>query len=72
MNEERPLRRPLRHLSRLDSESIVDRESQLLLAAEVPLCGLDRHVPKQELNLIQLSASEVTQSRTGAAQVVRG
>jgi hypothetical protein len=44
---------------RLDSQAIVHRELQLLLAAEVLLRRLNRDVSKQELNLVQLSANVV-------------
>lgn len=40
---------------RLDSQAIVHRAMQLLLAAEVPFRRLNRDVSEQELNLVQLS-----------------
>jgi hypothetical protein len=34
-----------------------------LLASEIALGGLDRDVPKQRVNLVQVAAGKVTQSR---------
>jgi hypothetical protein len=44
--------------------------SQILFAAEISLRSLDRCVPQQELNLLQLSSAVMTQLRTGPPQVV--
>ena len=45
---------------------------ELLLAPEVALGRLYRNVPKEELDLVQFPAGEVTQPGTRAAQVVWG
>src|SRR5215469_3576645 len=52
-------------------EKIVHRMPEILLAAKIALCGLNRCVPEQELNLLNLTAPVVTQFRTSSAQVVR-
>jgi len=50
-------RRPLRRLGvRLDADPVVDGASQLLLAPEISLGGLDRDVTEQKLDLIQFAA----------------
>jgi hypothetical protein len=41
--------------SRLDANAVIDGRPNALLAAEVPLCRLNRDVPEQELNLLQLA-----------------
>ena len=56
---------------RFDSERIVDRATQVLLAPEVSLCCLDRHVSEEKLNLVQLAAGQVAQSCTRPSEVVR-
>lgn len=43
----------------LDAHPVTDRIAELLLASEVAFGGLDRDVPKQKLNLIQLAAGEI-------------
>src|SRR5438876_2079853 len=63
------LRRP--EIFRLDAHSVVDCDGQLLLATEVTLCCLDRDVSKQELDLIQFAASEVTKPGAAATKVMR-
>jgi hypothetical protein len=55
-----------------DSQSVVHRNPELLLASEVALSRLDRDVTEQELDLIQFAAREVAQSGARAPQVVRG
>jgi hypothetical protein len=44
----------------LQAEVVVYRMAQSLFAAEIPLSCLDRCVPKQKLNLLKLSACQVT------------
>jgi hypothetical protein len=56
---------------RLDAHSVVDCDAQLLLATEVTLCCLDRDVSRQELDLIQFAASEVTKPGATATKVRR-
>jgi len=53
-------------------EKIVYWMPEILFAAEIALCGLDRCVPQQKLNLLQLTAARVAQLGTGSAQVMRG
>jgi hypothetical protein len=43
-------------LLRLDTDPVVDGAPQLLLAPEVTLCGLDREMTEQKLDLIQFPA----------------
>ena len=45
--------------------------SEILFAAEIAFCRLDRGMPQQELNLLQLAATRVAQLRTGSPQVMR-
>lgn len=52
-------------------EAVVHRAAEILLAAEVTLCGLHRDVPEQELNLLQLTTAVVAQFRAGSSQIVR-
>ncbi len=44
---------------RAQLEAVVDRASEVLLAAEIPLCRLYRHMPQQELNLLKLATTVV-------------
>jgi hypothetical protein len=48
----------------LDADPVVHRDSELLLASEVALRHLDRHVAEQELNLIEFPAGKMAE--TGA------
>ena len=57
---------------RSEVEKIVHRMSEILFAAKVAFRGLDRCMPQQELNLLQLTTAVVKQFRTGSTQVVRG
>ena len=50
-----------------NAKSIIDGVLQLLLAAKVSFCSFDRHMPEQEFDLIQFSASKMAQASTGAA-----
>jgi hypothetical protein len=45
---------------RLDANPVVHRCPDPLLAAEVELSCLDRDMPEQKLNLVQLPAGRVT------------
>jgi hypothetical protein len=45
--------------------------SEILFAAKVAFGCLDRGMPKQELNLLKLTAAAVAELRTGSPQVVR-
>jgi hypothetical protein len=53
-------------LSGFDPDFVVHGNSQLLLTAEVMLGRLDGHVPEQELDLVELSAGQMTEAGTGA------
>ena len=50
---------------RSEVEKIVHWMPEILLAAEIAFRGLDRCMPEQELNLLQLTTAVVTQFRTG-------
>src|SRR5262249_203037 len=63
--------RPARTL-RFDANSVVDRPGDALFATQVSLGCLDGNVSEEELNLLQLSPSRVTQLRARATEVVRG
>jgi hypothetical protein len=54
--------RPL--ASRFDADFVVHRETELLFAAEVAFRRLNRHVAEQELDLLELAASQMTQTGT--------
>jgi len=56
---------------RFDAHSIVDGKAQILLAAEVAFRGLDQDVSKQELDLIQLAASNLAEPRAAASKIMR-
>jgi hypothetical protein len=60
-----------RGIAGFDSEVVVHSDAQLLFAAQVPLRRLNRNVPEQELNLIQLATREMTQTGTSPAEIVR-
>jgi hypothetical protein len=53
-----------------DPDSIIHREADALLAAEIPFCGLDRDVAKQELYLFQFASRCMAQPRTCPSQVM--
>jgi hypothetical protein len=57
---------------RFDADAIIHRVPEPLLAAEIPLSRLDAHMAKQELDLVQLAASLVTQTRACSAEIVWG
>jgi len=61
--------RPFR--SRFDSDFVVHSEPELLLAAEVMFCCLNRHMAKEELDLVELAAGQMTQTRTCASKIMR-
>src|SRR3989442_6313721 len=44
---------------RFDSKPVVHGDWKLLFAPEVPLRGLDGHMPQQELNLIQFATCKM-------------
>ena len=57
---------------RFKVEKIIHWMSEVLFAAKVPLRCLHRCMPQQELNLLQLSSTVMTQLRARSPQIVRG
>src|SRR5215471_19076234 len=57
--------------SRLDANAVINGRLNALLAAEVPLGRLNRNVPEQELNLLQLATRRMAESSTCPPEVVR-
>jgi hypothetical protein len=51
-------------------EQIVHGMAEILLAAKITLCRLNRGVAHQKLNLLDLAAARMAQLRAGPAQVV--
>ena len=56
---------------RLDSDSIIDRRPNPLLATQVAFSGLNGDVSQKELDLLQLSSRGVAESGTRSAKVMR-
>jgi hypothetical protein len=56
---------------RSEVKKIIHWMSEILFAAEIAFRRLDRGMPQQELNLLQLATARVAQLRTGSAQVMR-
>jgi len=52
-------------------EKIIYWVPEILFAAEIAFGGLDRCVPQQKLNLLQLTTAVVAQLRTGSSQIMR-
>lgn len=50
-----------RATARFDAELVIDGMYDSLTRTEIPLRGLNRAVPEQELDLFQLAASRVTE-----------
>ena len=61
----------LRPPVRSEVKKIVHRMSEILFAAEIAFRRLDRCMPQQELNLLQLATAAVAQLRAGSPQVMR-
>jgi hypothetical protein len=55
---------------RSEVEKIVDWMPEILFAAEIALCRLHGCMPEQELNLLQLSSTVMTQLGAGAPQIM--
>jgi hypothetical protein len=53
------------------TDFVVDRISESLLAAQVSLRRLHAYMTEQELNLLKLPTSFMTQARAGPSQIVR-
>ena len=51
-------------------EVVVDRHRDLLPAAKICLCGLDRGMTQQKLNLLELTSLLPTQPRAGAPHIM--
>src|SRR5262245_35812710 len=60
-----------RRFGRLDSDCAVHGNPELLLAAEIHLSRLYRHMPEKELDLIQFAAGKMAQTRTSAPEIMR-
>jgi len=54
-----------------NADSLVDRRSDALFASEISLCGLNRNVTKQELDLFQFTSGSLAQPRACPPQVMR-
>src|SRR5580658_8871345 len=52
-------------------KKIVDRVSEILFAAEIAFCRLNRCVAQQELNLLQFISAIMAELSAGPPQVVR-
>ena len=52
------------------ADLVIDGTPKPLLAAQVPLRRLHRHVPQQELDLLQLAAGGVAEPRAGSTTIV--
>jgi hypothetical protein len=61
----------MRPAVRSEVKKIVHRMAEILFAAQIAFRSLDRCMPKQELNLLQLATARVAQLRTGSPQVMR-
>jgi hypothetical protein len=55
--------------SRFDPDLVVYGDSQLLLTAEVMLGRLDGHMSEQELDLVELTACQMTEAGTCAPKM---
>jgi hypothetical protein len=58
------------HPESLQSQVIVDRDLDILFGAQIAFGGLDRGVPQQELDLLQIAAILPAELGAGAAQIV--
>jgi hypothetical protein len=65
-----PAQKRLANPESLQSQVVVYRDLDILLGAQVAFGGLDRGVPQQELDLLQIPAVLPAQLGAGAAQVV--
>jgi hypothetical protein len=57
------------HRSQLDT--VIRRMNQILFRTEISLRRLDRSVPEEQLDLLELASCSPAQLRGGAATVVR-
>jgi len=58
------------HHASLQSQVIVHRDLDILLGAQIPLGRLDRRVPEQEFDLLQIAATLAAELGAGAAEVM--
>jgi hypothetical protein len=56
--------------TRWEVEKIVHRMPKILFAAEITFGGLDRRMPKQELNLLKFTAAVMAQLCTGSPKIM--
>jgi hypothetical protein len=56
---------------RFDADVVVYCDPELLLAAKILLGRLDAHMSKQELDLFNFAANEMTQTSAGPTHVMR-
>ncbi len=56
--------------TQLQSQVVVHRDLDILLGAQIAFGGLDRGVPEQEFDLLQIPAVLPAELGAGAAQVV--
>ncbi len=54
-----------------DTDVIIHRVADFLLAAKVTLCGLHRDVPEEKLDLFELTPRHVTEPGACAPEIVR-
>ena len=57
-----PWREACSRAVRLDTQSVVHRVSKVLFASEVSLSRLNRYVPQEELDLVQLPSGQMAQA----------
>ena len=60
----------MRPAVRSEVKKIVHRMAEILFAAQIAFRRLDRCMPQQELNLLQLATARVEPLRTGSPQVM--
>jgi hypothetical protein len=65
------LRRASAFEIRFYSDVVIYSTANALLASKIALRGLNRDVPKKELDLFELAPCGLAESRTGPAQVMR-
>jgi len=57
--------------SRFDADAVIDRAANPLLAAQIPLGGLNGNVPEKKLYLLQFATCGMAQPGTRPAKIVR-
>ena len=56
---------------RFDPDAIIDGGTNALLAAQIPLGGLNGNVPEKKLNLLQFATRRMAEPGTRPAKIVR-